>query len=271
MRTIFILLSCGALLLATGVFATQVEVHYQEGVSHGYLTLRDTNGRLIADGEDSQIASGASVTSRLLFRFKDGSLYDDTTVFIERGVFRLVTDHAVQKGPSFKSQQESYIDTRTGEVSVKYLEKGEARFIQRKMKLPPDLANGLLNIIVKNIAPSPSASVSYLAFTPDPRLIKLAFIRSADSRFFTDGIAHEAIQYVMKVEIGGITGIVASVLKKIPPDTHFWLLDGLPPAFAGSQGPLYGEGPVWRIDLVSPRGPAQSASASAGTGHNPGH
>lgn len=270
MRTIFILLSC-ALVLATGALATQVAVRYQEGVSHGYLTLREPNGRLIADGEDSQIASGDTVTSRIVFRFKDASLYDDTTVFTERGVFRLVTDHSIQKGPSFKSQQESYIDTRTGEVSVKYLDKGKTKFIQRKMKLPPDLANGLLYVIVKNIAPSPSATVSYLAFTPDPRLIKLTFTRSADSRFFTDAVAHDASQYVMKVEIGGLTGIAASVLKKIPPDTHFWLLNSFPPAFAGSEGPLYGEGPVWRIELVSPRGPEEASHASASNRHEPGH
>ena len=131
------------------------------------------------------------------------------------------------------------------------------------MKLPADVSNGLLYIIVKNIAPSPAATVSYLAFTPGPRLIKLAFIRSGDGRFFTGGISHQATHYVMKVQIGGITGVVASILKKIPPDTQFWLLDGAPPSFAGSEGPLYGEGPVWRVDLVSPRGPADASRQSS--------
>jgi hypothetical protein len=271
MRTTFILLCCGAFFLATGVFATQVAVHYQEGVSHGYLTLREPGGRLIADGENSQIASGDTVRSHLIFRFKDGSLYDDTTAFTERGAFRLISDHAIQKGPSFKSQLESYIDTRTGEVSVKYLDKRKTKYIRRKMKLPPDVSNGLLEIIVKNIAPSPATTVSYLAFTPQPRLVKLAFIREGEQKFYTDSIAHEAIHYVMKVEIGGLTGIVASVLRKIPPDTQFWMLNGDPPSFAGSQGPLYGDGPVWRIDLVSPTRPADASRESASAARNSGH
>lgn len=271
MRTILILLCCGALLLATRALAAQVVVHYQEGVTHGYLILRQTNGQLIADGENSQTASGSTVRSRVTFRFKDGSLYDDTTVYTDHGVFRLVSDHAIQKGPSFKSQMETYIDTSTGEVSVKYLDKGKAKFIRQKMKLPADLSNGLLYIIVKNIMPSPATTVSYLAFTPKPRLVKLTFSREGEQKFFTDATSHDAIHYAIRVEIGGVTGIVASLLKKIPPDTQFWLLNSTPPSFAGSEGPLYGEGPVWRIDLVSPRRPADHPVRESASARRSGH
>lgn len=273
MRATFIL-CCGVLLLlgaANRIFGTQVAVHYQEGVTHGYLDLREPNGRLIADGENSQVASGKSLTSRLVFHFKDGSLYDDTTKYTDRGAFRLVSDHSIEKGPAFKTQLETYIDATTGEVSVQYQKNGKTKFIRKKMKLPPDIANGMLYIIVKNIAPSPSTTVSYLAFDPEPKLVKLTFTRSGEEKFHTGAAAHEAIRYVMKVEVGGITGVVAAVLKKIPPPTQFWLLDGSPPTFGGSEGPLYGGGPVWRIDLVSPTRPAAASNRSAdgrkGSGH----
>jgi hypothetical protein len=271
MRTLLPLLCCVWLLLATDVLATQVGVHYQEGVSRGYLVLRQPKGALIANGENSQVASGSTVHSRLTFHFKDGSLYDDTTVFTDRGAFHLLSDHSIEKGPSFKTQIESYINTSTGEVSVTYLHKGKPKFIRRKMKLPSDLSNGLLYIIVKNILPSPSTTVSYLAFTPEPRLVRLTFIRSGEQKFVTGSSSHQAIRYVMKVKIGGLTGLVASVLKKIPPDTQFWLLDGTPPTFAGSEGPLYGDGPVWRIDLVSPRRTFDAPSHAAAARRNSGH
>lgn len=270
MRT-FILLFCGVLLLAMGTLATQVAVHYQEGVTHGFLILRETNGRLIADGENSQTASGSTVRSRVTFHFKDGSFYEDTTVYTDHGVFHLVSDHAIQKGPSFKSQMETYIDTSTGEVSVKYSDKGKPKFIRQKMNLPADVSNGLLYIIVKNIEPSPAATVSYVGFTPKPRLVKLAFTREGHQKFFTDATSHQAIHYVMKVEIGGVTGLVASLLKKIPPDTQFWMLDSTPPSFAGSEGPLYGDGPVWRVDLVSPRRPADHPLRQNASTRHSGH
>jgi hypothetical protein len=270
MKRLVGLLYVASFLFAGGLFATQVTVHYQEGVMHGYLVLRQRDGTPIADGENSQVTSGITVRSRLIFRFKDGSLYDDTTVFSERGAFRLVSDHSIEKGPSFKTQLESYIDARTGEVSVKYLDKGKPKYIRQKMKLPPDVSNGLLYIIVKNIFPNPTSTVSYLAFSPKPRLVKLTFTRSGEQKFLTDATPHEAIHYVMKVEIGGVTGAVASVLNKTPPDTQFWLLDGNPPSFAGSEGPLYGDGPVWRIDLVSPRRPFDAVSHAAAR-RNSGH
>jgi hypothetical protein len=40
-------------------------------------------------------------SSRVFFRFKDGSMYDDTAIFSQRGSFRLLSDHLVEKGPSF--------------------------------------------------------------------------------------------------------------------------------------------------------------------------
>jgi DNA-binding IclR family transcriptional regulator len=42
---------------------------------HGFLALRSLDGKRLADGEMTQIAEGDRVTSRLIFRFKDGSVY----------------------------------------------------------------------------------------------------------------------------------------------------------------------------------------------------
>ncbi len=61
----------------------------------------------------------------------------------------------------------------------------------------------------------------------------------------------------MKVEIGGLTGVVAPLLGKQPPDTLIWLIGGDAPTFVGSKGPLYGGGPVWTIKLVSPENSAR--------------
>jgi hypothetical protein len=54
------------------------------------------------------------------------------------------------------------------------------------------------------------------------------------------------------VHIGGVTGAMAHVLGKDPPDTQVWILGGEAPAFIRSEGPMFADGPVWRIDLVSP-------------------
>src|SRR5438270_11046308 len=72
--------------------AEPIPVRHVEGTVHGFLALRTKEGRVIAVGDLFQIVHGDRVTSRLLFRFKDGSIDDETTVFSQHGVFQLIAD-----------------------------------------------------------------------------------------------------------------------------------------------------------------------------------
>src|SRR5438477_27391 len=68
---------------------------------------------------------------------------------------------------------------------------------------------------------------------------------------FTIGsFRHKAIHYVVKVEIGGVTGFLACLMGKQPADTHIWVLGGEAPAFVKAEGPFYAGGPIWRIQLA---------------------
>src|SRR5437016_5174090 len=84
-------------LLRPGVTrAEPVSVQHAEGLVHGFLALRTLDGTLIADGDLIQNAHDDQVTSRLVFRFKDGSIRDETAVFSQRQHFRLLRNHLVQ-------------------------------------------------------------------------------------------------------------------------------------------------------------------------------
>src|SRR5262252_4195437 len=100
--------------------AEPVRVRYAEGLVHGFLTLHDAGGALIADGDLLQHASGNRVTSRLVFKFHDGSIQDEEAVFSQRGQFRLLTDHLIQRGPSFPRALDMTIDASTGVARVRY-------------------------------------------------------------------------------------------------------------------------------------------------------
>src|SRR5205085_9730298 len=67
-----------ALLQSNALFADNVPVRHTEGLMHGFLVLRTLEGKAIADGQMTQDARGDRVTTHLIFRFKDGSLYEDT-------------------------------------------------------------------------------------------------------------------------------------------------------------------------------------------------
>jgi hypothetical protein len=249
-----------ALLASNLLQASPVAVRYTEGMVHGFLALRTLEGQTIADGDLIQTAQGDRVTSRLVFRFRDGSLHDDTVIFTQRRRFRLVTDHLIQKGPVFQLAMETWIDAAKGDVKVRYADKeGLEKVEAEHLDLPPDVANGLLLTLLKNIAPDAAETVSLVAATPKPRLVKLVIAPAGKTQFSIGDSARNAAQFVVKVDIGGISGVLAPLLGKQPPDSHFWVLEEGVPAFVKSEAPLFIGGPLWRVELVSPAWPPSAS------------
>ena len=121
------------------------------------------------------------------------------------------------------------------------------------MDLPADLANGLIPILLKNVQQDAlPSSLSFVAATPKPRLVKIAIAVAGTDPFSIAGSARKATHYVLKVDIGGIAGLIAPLVGKQPPDSHVWILEGEAPAFVRSQAPMFTGGPFWQTDLVSP-------------------
>jgi hypothetical protein len=249
-------LGCTVLLQTGQLSAEQVSVRHTEGLLHGFLALRTLEGKSLADGELTQVAEGDRVRSHLIFHFKDGSLYDETAIFSQSAKFRLWSDHAIQKGPSFKHPMETSIDVSTGQVMVRYTDdEGKEQTINERLTLPADVANGLLFTLVRHIQPSvPQTIVSQVAMTPKPRLVDLIILPKGEEPFSSGAIKHKAMHYVVKVKIGGIAGLLASLLGKQPADMQIWVLGGEAPAFVKFEGPLYNGGPIWRVELAAPAG-----------------
>jgi hypothetical protein len=60
---------------------------------------------------------------------------------------------------------------------------GVNSFRQGEIPLPPDIANGLLFTLVKHIQPNvPHTTVSMVATTPKPRVVKLEILPEGEKR-----------------------------------------------------------------------------------------
>jgi hypothetical protein len=130
---------------------------------------------------------------------------------------------------------------------------GEDKVETDRLDLPADLANGILLNILKNIRHvTKETKVSYVAATPKPRLIRLSIAPQGEETFRVAGSRRKATRFVVKTELGGITGIIAPILGKQPEDTLVWIVSGEAPAFVKSEGPLYVGGPIWSIEMTSP-------------------
>ncbi|MFN0172630.1 MAG: hypothetical protein ACKV22_40135 [Bryobacteraceae bacterium] len=253
MQALKFLVGSTLLLPAPSLVADQVPVRHIEGRIHGFLVLRDLDDNLLASGRLIQNAQGNRVTSELSFRFKDGSVHQETSVFSQRRTFRLLTYGLIQKGPAFKRPIDMSLDVSTGQVTIQYTDDGKEKRIADRLKLPADLANGMVTTLLADIDPKAAkTSLPMLVATPKPRLVKLEISPRGEDSFTVGGSTEKAMRYAVKVEIGGIGGIIAPIIGKQPPDTHIWMVYGKAPGFLKSEGPLFQDGPVWRIELASP-------------------
>jgi hypothetical protein len=247
-------LFCPFALNATG---EPVPIRHLEGTMHGFLQLRAENGDVVASGDLIQFTHGGLVTSETVFHFKDGSVDDETTVFTQRRNFQLISDHHVQKGPSFPHPMDVMIDCRSGQVTVRTANKdGKEEVKTDHMDLPADLANGIVPLVVENTpAGAAETTVSMMVMTPKPRVVKLVVASRGEEPFSVVGASQKAVHYEIKIELGGVTGVVAPIVGKAPPNIEVWVVGGQAPTLIREQGPIYPEGPLMTIELASPAWP----------------
>ena len=238
-------------LFALTAAAEPLSVLHTQGATRGFITIRSAAGAHIGYGEYSQLAESGHVTSRLTLHFRDGSLDDDTTVYTQNSVFHLVSDHHIQRGPFFSHPMDMLIQA-TGDVTTRSLtHDGNEKVETTHMDLPPDLANGIVPILLLNTHPNtPDFKLAMLAPEGKGRLIHLAVAREGERRFScVPGFACKATVYRIKPELGGIVGAVAPLIGKQPGDVLMWIREGTVPAIVRIVGPL-GEGtPAVSIEL----------------------
>ncbi len=245
------------LLGVSTLHAAPVPVRFVEGSAHGFLVLRSMDGDTLGQGELLQVPGDGEIETRLVFRFKDGSLYDETVVFSQRKIFALRRYRLVQRGPSFPTTLDASLDRATGRYKVTYKKNNDnsQEIIEDSLDLPMDVYNGMQAQLLKNLPKGATGTVHFVAFTPEPKLIDLELSPAGEDSFSIGETKKTAHRYALKPRLGPVIGFFASLVGKDPPDFHYWLLGGEAPTFLAFEGPLYVEGPIWRIELASPRWP----------------
>jgi hypothetical protein len=239
-----------AVLSAATAGAAPVAVRFAEKVTHGFLVLRAQGGDTLASGELYQTVSGERVDSRLVFRFKDGSLFDETAVFSQRRVFRLLTYRLVQRGPAFPEAIEVAFSRETGRYTARLK---DDKPVEGTLTLPEDLHNGITGVLLKNLPPGKTATGRLAAFTPKPLMLDTTLREEGEDKYFVGDHPGTATRYLVKLEVPGVKGIVADLLGKTPPENRYWFTKGGARGFVKFEGAMFLKGPAWRIELGAPR------------------
>jgi hypothetical protein len=131
------------------------------------------------------------------------------------------------------------------------------------LDLPPDLVNGMVPLVIENIRSGVAeTTVPMLVTTPKLRLVKLIISPRGEEPFLVVGSSRKAIHYEIKIEIGGLEGMVAPLVGKAPPNIDLWIVGGQAPTFVREQGPLFEDGPIMTIELASPVWPDSPKAGS---------
>ena len=257
-----LLISFLTCILPLAALADSVPVRQVGGTLHGFLELRAADGHVVGSGDITHVAHGDRITSRTVFRFKDGSIDDETAVFTQRHTFQLISYRHIQRGASFPHPMDMQIDARTGQVTVRSVGKdGKSEVKTEHIDLQPDLANGLVPVLIENMHPDAGATitVSMVVATPKPRLVKLVITNVGEDKCFVASTARKAIHYEIKIDLGGVAGVIAPLIGKAPPNIQIWTIGGAATTFAREQGPMYPDGPMMTIQLASPSWPSGEA------------
>lgn len=245
-------------LVSTPVNAAPVAVKFPEGMTHGFLLVRSLAGEILGQGEMTQVLKeGDLVESQLVFRFKDGSLHDEKVAFFQQRVFTMISYRLIQRGPSFPEQIDISVDRGTSEYTVRSQagENGKEEVLTGKVDLPKDVYNGMLIAMSKNLQKGVDETVTVLAFTPAPQVVKVQLHAVDEQPVQIGELSRKAMQYVFIPQISMIKEFFGKALGKLPAEFHYtcWIMVDAAPSFVQFEGPLQLMGPIVRIGLVSPR------------------
>jgi hypothetical protein len=242
-----------ASLLCTQLCAEPIPVKHTVGALHGFLTIRSSTGAILGHGELYEFAQGDRVTARLTMHFRDGSLDDETTIFTQRQTFALVSDHHVQRGPFFKNAVDALVEAN-GNVTIRSTGKdGKEKVETNHIDLPPDTCNGMVGVLLMNVSPNPAATFSLGMVVPSGkgRLIKLDIDPAGTHSFSASpGDRRTASVFRIKLNLGGVAGIVAPIVGKQPSDIMVWVLEGEVPVMVREVGQLSEGGPIVSIEIA---------------------
>jgi hypothetical protein len=263
-RLLPLLMAVGSvLLLISEAQAGLISVRQPEGATYGILVLTSTTGEVLAHGELIQTVKGTQVDSRLVFRFKDKSLFDEQVVFSQQKTFSLIRYQLVQRGSAFPTSSEVAFQRDTGQYRARIREKPDAeeQVVEGRLEMPADLYNGMSSVLLKNLRAGEAATGRLLALTPKPRLVKMEYLAESEDAFLVGPVTRQATRYRVKLEIGGMLGVLASIAGKDLPDLRYWIAKSPVPAFVKFEGPFYLDGPIWRIQLTGPQWPDERKPA----------
>ncbi|GAC1341567.1 MAG: hypothetical protein NVSMB23_13290 [Myxococcales bacterium] len=263
MRNSLRLASVASALALTALPALAVEMCYPQADLHGFPSMSDEGGKVIADGELTQTRKGDRLMVHAVWRFKDGRIAEEDDVLRTRPELSQESFRWVER----RGKQElrrAEVDFQSGKATFSHREDGKPKSWEAKLDLPKGQAftgysTALAASQLRDALGQQDArrSLTFVAFTPKPRTVELEIARAAGAHIRAAGRELPADLYTLHPKIPFPLSVVAHA-----PDSHLWFTHSSPPALLrAEQNLLEKDDPRIRIDVI-PSGAARPQPAA---------
>src|SRR5262249_7553819 len=97
------------------------------------------------------------------------------------------------------------------------------------------------------------ATTHMIAFTPKPQILELQLAPEGTDHYDVGGTVQPVVRFLMQPKVPGVKGVIATVVGKTPPAFRMWVTPEPAPALLRFEGPLYADGPTWRMGPAQPK------------------
>jgi hypothetical protein len=243
--------------------AGPIAVRWIPGTLHGFPSLSDAAGNVIADGELTQELRGEILRVHLRWTFGDGRRVD------ERAEFRVTASLGQRRFSWVESSgdvelRRFEVDFEEGRaVAVTRRADGSPERDEERLQLPAGRAftgyGTALAIGQLELAEGGEAELTFVAFTPKPRTVTLGVRRDGEERVDAHGRSIRCDRFTLHPKIPFPISLFAGAK-----DAHLWFTHEPPAALVRAEQNLVAkDDPIVVVDVI-PRGKA-AASPSART------
>jgi hypothetical protein len=261
-------LTAFAMVLAAATAAAAdpiVPMKYPPGTLHGFPSMSDTAGNVIADGELTQVVQGDRLLVSARWRFKDGHEGEETDTFTTRDGVVGQDRYAWVERRAGQELRRFEVDFDTGQAVAVTLHDGKPERDEQHLDLRRGKAftgyGAALATIQLAWGREQPVEITFVAFTPKPRDVTLEIRREGEEQVGVAGRTIACDRFVLHPKLPFPVSLFAH-----PPDAHLWLTHAGPPMLVrGQQNLAAKDDPQVVIDVI-PRGAAHQETASIKSG-----
>jgi len=249
-------------LLGRSAVAQPIPVRYALGTLHGFPSMSDLSGKVIADGELTQELKGDRLSVSVRWTFADGLEAEEHDTFLV-GRELVQEQFAWVERKAGEELRRFEVDLTTGQAAAAH--RG-AKAAMKREEVHLDLPHGRsfagygVALVASQVALEQGAHflVTVVAFTPKPRAVTLEVRRDGEERLQVAGRSIPCARYTLHPRIPFPLNLFAGAK-----DAHLWMTRAEPPGLVRAEQSMAAkDDPVVVIDVTS-RGAARPAQAAS--------